>query len=108
MVIVCLIALLLLIFFRTDAWFEYCRLFHLNFISDYKGYEAAKHEDVMLTYNDFLRQKHDCFIVRLITCPICSAVWWGVGFGVLTHFYLVPIYIMGGLILFLITDKLLG
>jgi hypothetical protein len=108
MVIICLIALLLLIWFRTDAWLEYTKLLRLNAMSDYKGYEAAKRDDVMLTYNNFLRQKHDCFAIRLVTCPICQAVWWGIGFGLLTHFYLAPIYIMFGLILFLVTDKLLG
>ncbi len=105
--VICLIALNLLGWFRTDYWIEYTRLLHLNFLSDYKGYEAAKLKDVMLTYNDFLREKYDCFTIRLVTCPICQAVWWGIGFGVLTGGS-IPIYIMGGLILFLITDKLLG
>lgn len=106
--IICLIAVNLLIWFRTEAWLEYTRLLRLNFLSDYKGYEAAKSQDVMLTYNNFLRQKHDCFIVRLVTCPICSAVWWGIGFGVFTGFAMTPIYIIGGLMLFLIIDRLLG
>lgn len=108
LIVICLIALNLLVWFRTDAWIEYTKLLRLNFLSDYKGYEAAKREDVMLTYNNFLRQKHDCFAVRLVTCPICQAVWWGIGFGILTCVPMTPIYIMFGLILFLITDRLLG
>ncbi len=108
MAVICLIASILLIWFRTDAWLEYTKLFRMNFLSDYKGYERAKTEDVMLTYNNYLRQYHDCFFVRLITCPICLAVWWGLIFGVLTNFGMFPIYIIGGLLLFLVTDKLLG
>ncbi len=108
MVIICLIALLMLIWFRTEAWLEYTKLLRVNFLSDYKGYEAAKHENVLLTYNNFLRQRHDCFFIRLVTCPICSAVWWGIIFGAVTSIIMTPVYVMGGLILFLIADKLLG
>jgi hypothetical protein len=108
MEVICFIALVLVIWFRTDAWLEYTKLLRLNFLSDYKGYEVAKHEDAILTYINFLRQKHDCFLVRLITCPICFAVWWGLICGALTTFTLMPVFTMGGLVLFLITDKLLG
>lgn len=108
MTIICLVALNLLIWFRTDAWLEYTRLFRLNFLSQYKDFDAKKNEDATLTYNQYLRMYHNCFTVRLITCPICQAVWWGLGFGILTGIGMTPIYIMGGLILFLITDRLLG
>lgn len=106
--IICLIALNLLIWFRTDAWLEYTRLLRLNFLSQYKDFDAKYKEDVSLTYNTYLRRYHDCFAVRLITCPICQAVWWGLGFGILTWFAMVPIYIIGGLLLFCTIDRLLG
>lgn len=108
LVLICIIALNLLIWFRTDAWVEYTKLLRLNRLSDYKGYEAEKANDVMMTYHNFLRKKYDCHFIRIITCPICSAVWWGIGFGAITSLYLTPIYILGGLILFLVTNKLLG
>ena len=106
--VICLIALNLIIWFRTDAWLEYTRLFRLNFLSHYKDFDAKYKEDVSLTYNHYLRMYHNCFAVRLITCPICQAVWWGLGFGILTCFAMTPIYIIFGLMLFLIIDRLLG
>lgn len=108
MIIICLIALILVVWFRTEAWIEYTRLFHLNFLSHYKDFEAKKQEDVMLTYIQYLVQYHDCFFTRLITCPICQAVWWGIIFGLVTIPIIIPVYIIGGLLLFLIIDRLLG
>lgn len=70
-----IISLILLLWFRTDVWVEYCRLFRLDRISFYKDFDAKQYQDVSLTYHLYLRRYHNCFFVRLITCPICLAVW---------------------------------
>ncbi len=103
-----LVALILLIWFRTDGWLEYTRLFRLNFLSFYKDFDARYEEDVSLTYIHYLRRYHDCFFVRLITCPICLGVWLGIIAAVLTIPFLFPVYVVGGLLLFTIIDRLLG
>lgn len=107
-VFTCLIALNLLIWFRTDAWLEYTRLFRLNFLSFYKDFDTKHKEDVSLEYLHYLRLYHNCFVIRLITCPVCLAVWMGIFFGVITAMWLTPGYIVGGLLLFTVIDKLLG
>jgi hypothetical protein len=106
--VICLIALVLLIWFRTDAWLEYTRLLGLDCLSNYKDFDKKYKEDVSLTYLTYLRRYHNCFMVRMLTCPICQAVWWGIGFGFLTWILLIPIYIVGGLMVFAIIDRLLG
>jgi len=106
--IICLISILLLIWFRTDFLIEYCRLFHLNRIAFYKDFDAKYKEDVSLTYITYLRRYHDCFFVRLITCPICLAVWLGIIFSLFTSITFLPLYIIGGLLIFTIIDRLLG
>lgn len=73
-----IIGLILLIWFRTEAWVEYTRLFHLDFLSFYKEYDAMKYQDVSLNYHLYLRREHNCFFIRMITCPICLAVWLGI------------------------------
>lgn len=75
LVTISIISLLLLIWFRTEAWLEYTRLFGLNFLSFYKDYDVKRNEDLFLTYHGYLRQYHNCFFVRLITCPLCLAIW---------------------------------
>ena len=106
--IICLIALMLVVWFRTDAWLEYTRLFRADCLSHYKDFDVKLKEDIMLTYIQYLRQYHDCFFIRLITCPVCQAVWWGLIFGLITSPFLIPVYALWGLILFLITDRLMG
>ena len=103
-----LIAVILLVWFRTDAFLEYTRLFRADCLSHYKDFDVKLKEDIMLTYIQYLRQYHNCFFNRLITCPICQAVWWALIFGIITSPFLIPVYALWGLILFLIVDKLLG
>ena len=108
MATICLISLILLFFFRTDAYLEYCRLFHLDCISFYKDYDEKKYEDATITYIQYLRREHNCFFVRLITCPICLAVWLAIPAAVVTSILLFPIFVMGALLLFTAVDRLLG
>lgn len=105
--IICLIAATLLIWFRTDAWLEYCRLFKFK-PSFYEDFDAKYHEDVSLTYIQYLRQYHNCFFVRLITCPICFSVWLAIIGGIITSIFLIPMYIIAGLFLYTVIDRLLG
>ena len=104
----CLIALLLLIWFRTDAFLEYSKILHLNSITFHKDFEGKQYDDASLTYHLYLRKYHNCFFVRLITCPICLAVWLGIYGGIATFILYTPIYIIGGLLLFTAIDRLLG
>lgn len=107
MIPVCIIALILLIWFRTDAWLEYCRLFKLDRISYYTDYDKKHKEDLTLTYLLYLRMYHNRFFIRLITCPICLSVWLGIILSIFINIYLFPIYTIGGLIIYLIINKLL-
>ena len=104
----CFISLVLLMFFRTDFWLEYTKIFRLNFLSFYKDYEEKRKKDATLTYHLYLRLYHNCFFVRLITCPICLSIWIGILFGFISHLVFIPIFVIGGLLLFTIIDKLLG
>ena len=107
-VIICFIALILLIWFRTDAYIEYCRVFHLNGISFYKDFDTKYKEDVSIQYLHYLRRDHNCFFVRLITCPICLSVWLGFFAAIIFTPILFPVYATGGLLLYTAIDRLLG
>ena len=109
MIVSLIVATILVLWFRTEAYVEYCRLFHLNFISFYKDYDAQHKNDVSLNYFGYLRQYHDTFFVRLITCPVCVGTWLSLGLTLLTlNGVTFPIAFIGGLILFGIVDRLLG
>ena len=83
MIISLIVATILVLWFRSEAYVEYCRLLHLNWISFYKDYYDQRKNDVSLNYFGYLRQYHNCFFVR-------------------------PIAFIGGLILFGTVDRLLG
>jgi len=103
-----LVALILLVWFRSEAYIEYCRFFHLDFISHYKEYDEKKKNDISLTYHEYLRQYHNGFKTRLVTCPICVAVWLSILSAILFgKLALMPIAFVGGLLLFGVIHKLL-
>ena len=94
----CIISLILLVWFRTDAWVEYCRLFGWDAISFYRDFDIQRQSDITLTYHIYLRRYHDCFFVRLITCPICLSIWLGLfATGILTAVGLVFLGILSAL-----------
>ena len=107
--IICSIALILLFVFRTDCWLEYCQLLKLDKISHYIDFNLKKSNDISLTYLEYLRQYHNCFFIRLITCPICLATWLGIIAALVTwSLIFIPVYVISSLLVFTTVDKLLG
>lgn len=122
------IGLILLVWFRTDAWLEYTEMLHLNFLSFYRDYNEKLKDDATLTYHIYLRRYHNSFLTRLITCPICLAIWIGSIFSILQFIVILslaivsvafvpvavislfsaPIHILLGLFFFAVIDKLLS
>lgn len=129
---IAIIALILLVWFRTDVWVEYCRLIGANFLSFYRDFDSKQYQDVSLTYHGYLRRYHNCFFVRLITCPVCLAIWLVlIGIFLKFAFFIVlgmaiqsgltaillvlleiacefPPVVLGSLIVFGVIDRLLG
>lgn len=66
-------ALLLLVWFRTNAVVEYLELLCLGgrFLKDFK--EKSSREG--LDFKGYILLYKNCFLVRLLCCPICLGVW---------------------------------
>ena len=102
-----LLASLLVIWFKTEAFSEYCSLLKLDFYFDIISYQKEKEINPNLTYPDFLILFYNSFFVRLISCPKCVSVWVSIFF----YFYhkelsIVPIIYVLGLILYYLTSFL--
>jgi hypothetical protein len=70
--------LLLLVWFKTDAFIVYSKLFRVNklfnTINEWEIYKNTK--DCSVGYHQFLRIRYpDNFWYKLITCPICLCIW---------------------------------
>ncbi len=61
--------------FNTTAFLEYCRLFRILKWVDYEGYQGMKMNNFGLTYPEFIANRHCNFFTRLLNCPLCLAVW---------------------------------
>lgn len=75
--LVSLYVLTFLVWFKTDAFAEYGRLLHLSWTKA-DDYYLVKESDPAITYHKFLLEYYNCFFVRLITCPICLGLWFGI------------------------------
>lgn len=70
------VAMILIIWFKTEVWYEYTKMFGFQRLSLEKEYEQEKQNDITVDYIKFLRKNwHNRFIIRLITCPICLSYW---------------------------------
>lgn len=59
--------------YNTDAIPEYIKLFNIKSLK-YEEYFKAN-GPIKLNYLEFLSVKKPCFILNLLSCPICSSVW---------------------------------
>jgi hypothetical protein len=96
-----LVSMTMIVWFLTDAFVEYTKLFRMGWLVWIPLYEQQKEDDPTLTYVQFLRINFHSFFVRLITCPVCVSTWLSIilslVFGVVYWF---PTIMMLSLILY--------
>lgn len=106
--LICLKTLILLVWFNTDAFIVYSKLFHVNkffYINEWE--EFKKTQDVTVTYHQFLRMKSpDGFWTKLITCPICLCVWLCIPTALLCGFGYTCVVCVFSLLLYYLIVKL--
>ncbi len=69
------LAMVLTVWFQTNAFVEYMRLFRLTRF--FKLDEFLKVEGGDEDYLSFLTEYYDGFLIRLVTCPVCLSFWLG-------------------------------
>ena len=72
-----LITLILLIWFKTDAFIVYSKLLKLSKLTKVdEWYEFKKTKDCSITHHQYLLINYPTnFWIKLITCPICLCMW---------------------------------
>ena len=74
------IASVLVVWFKTYALEEYLGLFRIKWfhklikLTEYHKLEVEARRGFHL----FLLEYHPCFLSRLVTCPVCIAMWLGI------------------------------
>lgn len=86
------IALIMLIWFNTQAVVEYLRLMRfpliMSYLEDYVNQKASKKIEFanFIEYLNFRWPTN--FFVKLISCPICLGTWLGIVMGIYEGFFL--------------------
>jgi len=72
-----LVALILLIWLKSDAIVEWGTLFGLSKLLMIDEFYRMRTEETNLgiNYPTFLKIKYNNFIVNLLSCPLCLSVW---------------------------------
>jgi hypothetical protein len=109
---VCLIVAILVVWFQSNAFVEYCKLFGLKKIL--LGYEDDTNN---LTFPYFLLIKKNIlfqcsickFLIMLITCPICLGFWLSIVGACLTFSILyTPVYYITSLFVYFLLTRILN
>lgn len=71
-----IIAIILLVWFKSNAFIDYGQLLGLKHFLKIKEYEIAKLEhNLNLPYPTFLKIKFPNFIFKIIGCRLCLSIW---------------------------------
>ena len=68
-------AVVLLIWFRTEAFQYYARLFRLTVFFKLNEFENDKLNDFTLEYHSWIVQKYPGFFTKMMSCPWCIGFW---------------------------------
>jgi len=101
-IIIFLNVFLLVLWFNTEVFVEYFKF--TGNLFKIREYILDKPNDFSLTYHSFLLSKYNCFLTRLITCPLCFNFWLTFLFTFVFNYELIlipTIYILSLLIYFI-------
>ncbi len=84
--VACLIAMILVVWLKTDALVEWGSVFGLSKVLKETEFYKFKMEQLLgdrpifldITYPIFLKLKYNCFFTRLVSCPMCLSFWMSV------------------------------
>lgn len=69
------INLFLFIWFKTDAFISYCKLFRLSRVFKIDDFENYKMLNPVADYLSFIRINYKNFFIKIITCVPCFLFW---------------------------------
>lgn len=110
--LVCFVLTIMIVWFKSSAFVEYCNLFGLKFLL--LGYDKDPNS---LTFPQYLyiksRTLFKCsacrFIVSLITCPMCLSLWLSAGVAcIYGTVLLTPLFYITVLISYSLADRVIG
>ena len=103
-----LINFVLIIWFHTEAFLEYCKIFKLGFLFRINKFYEYKKVNPTISYIDFLSIKNPNFFSKLFSCPFCLSFWISLISCVFyKNILLLPSIYIGSIILYNILRRLI-
>jgi hypothetical protein len=110
--VACIVALVLLVWFHSEAFLEYAAMVggsRFFLIDDFRKKQAeAVYPAAHMDYVQYLQAYHNSFFTRLLSCPLCFSVWVTLITCFFSEAFIVfPISNVLGLIIYRLTSKVL-
>ena len=84
--IIALIVCILILWFKTDAFIDYCKLFNV-FTPLVKNFNYSTSRSfpqyLYVTYKNGIKNRFNLFLLKLVTCPLCLSLWLSIVSGIL-------------------------
>lgn len=80
--LVALVVTIMIIWFKTNAFIEYCELLGLKFLLfgyNIKNDTVSFPQHLYIKSHTFVKSKVIYFLIALITCPLCFSFWLCIG-----------------------------
>lgn len=104
--IICFISILLFYLFETDGLISYLEYFQLSkYLPYYSEYKNIIKNNGKVNYLKFVNRSTDNFWLKLLSCPICSAVPISLIISFLNMISF-PVVLFGGLIGYFILKRI--
>lgn len=106
--IACIIAVVLIVWLKTDGIIEWAKIFGLKKLLkideyyDYKIEQYLNSEHPMeVSYPLFLKMTNNNFLTRLLSCPLCLGFWLSVlGCAIISNLIAIPIIYVVSMLLY--------
>lgn len=73
-VFACFVTLVMLIWFKSDAIIEYARILQLKWLCRDFEHTRISVAPEPLNFPQYLRKKYDCWLTRMMVCPLCLCI----------------------------------
>ncbi len=102
------VALILLVWFNSDAFIEYATFFGLEKFFGIDTYRYKLLGNPTIDWIRYLSENYNSFFIKLITCPLCLSLWVTVVACYLTDsLILIPICNLLSLVFYKLSAKLM-
>ena len=102
--IISFIVTILILWFKTDAFIDYCKLFNV-FTQTVKNFNYSTSisfpQFLYVTYKNSMKNRFKLFLLKLVTCPLCLSLWLSVIFSILFgYFFCFPLFYISSLFIY--------